>query len=261
MAKQNDHKSNDDQSTSKKEIHQTNPTSHYFITFLIFIIALLLGILIQQNFSLLNKQPNEKLDDEDNYISSISKYQSNTQAPASSFDQENMEKMFKEMGQKLKNEIIETVQAEMKSKPTEPQKNEVPKKVATKSQDDIINEQSKVKIELPKYKNEPTRVTVGEEVVKDKDDPEMKLKAGEPIVINPSANLNLEKEKPATSSNKIKNKEKEPLKENDKEVEKRKGKTKQSPTEHDTDEAVKNFQTTQISKIKPKKMWIPIPNR
>lgn len=235
--------------TAKKEsLNETTSISYSFliITILTFIIALLLGILIQQNIQ--GKQDDNESSLNQAFIEQVLETarrngEKKVDDKQALFD---MEAAFNQMSENLKKEILEAVRG----------MNQDEKK--SEKQDDIINEPTTsttsttprpttttvktttaptkppktVKIEQPKSKSEPTKVTIGDETINDNRG-ELKFKPGEqPIVIDPS----------------------KATKKEEKQAEK---KPKTAPKSND----INSFQSTIISKIKPKKMWIPIPNR
>lgn len=184
-----------------------------------------MGILIQQNISVFQQQQsNPDLTPGNDFINEQQRPKPTTDAPAP-FD---MQATFEEMSRKLKEDILRSVQSEMEDKNR--QKSSSTSKPPTASttvkaaQDEVVNER-------PKVKTEPVRVKVGDEMLKDKSNPEMKFQSGEPVVIKPD-------------QIKVESKVEPPVKKKESTIDQKNG-----------------FTSTIISKLKPKKMWIPIPNR
>lgn len=201
-----------------------------------------MGILIQQNISTFNSSKSVSVSHvESDFENSQQQQQQRPQPTTDAPPPFDMQATFEEMSRKLKEDIIRAVRHELQQKkshePPPPTTTATAKKI---KQDEIEKDSTpSSKIELPKYKNEPTRVTVSDEMIKEKDKLEMKFKSGEPVVIKPDQVRVENQEKKASETAK---------------------KTSNSQSTDSLDQT-KGFSSTLISKIKPKKMWIPIPNR
>jgi hypothetical protein len=228
QAKENSNVYTNQQAEIENDTHKPEAnSSQLLINILVFVIALLLGILVQQHM-----QPSKQ---ETNQL----------QTNPTNAD---LVKLIDELSAKLKNELL----TELKSYALSESKK-------TSQEDSIVNESPKVE-----SVTQASKVVIEHELKTEDSQPEIRITDGKPILLNQD-NFKLKPErvhepekKPESSKEekrqrKPKNREERDrmIKEN---VKKNGGDIEQFPDE------VKNFKSTKISQIKPKKMWIPIPN-
>jgi hypothetical protein len=204
-------KEQDNKAMSKEIVYVKQ--NNYLVNILVFCLAITIGIILQYNTQIIpttiipqEQQPlassSPSIEPKNDQIKSI-----DVPAP---FD---MNALYKEMSEKLKKEILESIDD---------------KKQSIKKEEDLIVNSPATKV-----------VSIDSQPIKEEINSEIRLtpKNNEKIVLD-SNKIKLE---PVTTPapKKTSNEQKQPQK---------------VPNE------VKNFKTKKISEIKPKKMWIPIPN-
>jgi hypothetical protein len=144
---------------------------------------------------------------------------------------------------KIKQDILDSVIETLKT-------NNIQASNPTK-QDDILDD-------TPKKEEQITKNIIGGNVIEDESYTKFNSDDSKTIVID-GEKLKLEAEKQKLNEKKLEEKKRRIA---ELEVKKKKQEQKQSESNQDQiPPEVKNFKSSKISKIKPKKMWIPIPNR
>ena len=235
--------SNESNTDKQRETYQSvSNTSHYITQFLLILSAFLLGLLIQ-NYLIHN---NSKAIQKDEVDPAFQVQKEPLQVRVG----EEMEAIYKEMSDRLRKEILEELTKEKEK--------------------NIINNQDVKELEIEqKNTNEIEKETKNVVLIDDKkvDDQnsEIKFTGKQPIVINPQTIESKREAKVREVAEKERNqREKSVLKEKQNsntksEVQFKEQKIKPENNNNLPDE-VKNFKPYKISKMKPKKMWIPIPN-
>lgn len=197
--------------SSRKVENHTNDGRNYVIGFLVLVIGILIGVVVQQYFVLSDVAKSQAQFEHELTALNEIRFREPSEPP---FD---MEEVFRQMSIKLKEDILNSIREESA------------KKAADK--------------ESPK--SEVKRQTIGDEPVEDVDMSKMKLKPGESVILKPDAESDSLKVK-------IEKGEKAPPL---KPVLANEGKQSTSQS------SAKNVTPgRKISQMKPKKMWIPIPN-
>ena len=226
-----------DAATKKSE----SSSSSYLLQFILFLAAILIGIYAQQLLNL-----------------------NQSQNPAAAVEKVDTDKLYKEISDKVRREVMEELRKKELDEIVKKSKIELKPLV----EDDIINEAKAAKPEPePEQKREAQQPTTtktkkaGKEEKKDnnnnrvvvdvdlKDDGQgIKFTGSDKIVLDPSQIKVVDSSSSSSSGNEAASKKQPEEK-----------KTKKSETTKVPDE-VKQFQSSKISAMKPKKMWIPIPN-
>jgi hypothetical protein len=235
--------------------NSSNSSSQLTINVLVFIIAILVGILIQ---------------------SYISKSQQDSRLTTENESKLNQQEILKEFGDKIKQDLLN----EIKSLAASPTKSDT-----EQSQNPVVKEevvQEKKEIKIIKEEDNERKVSIDENLAKNEAHPEIKFTEGKQIVLNNDKIKFTEETKIDNKLNEAQNPKKNKITKEEKESlrkEKQKAKLekdinlkktlKQQNQDLTQDEeekhsnipdVVKNFQSKKISKIKTKKMWIPIAN-
>ena len=254
-------------STTKDESSTSRPLPQYLINFLLFLLAILIGILIQRYI-------------DDNRVDKLQNQEHVAKKPSEPLI--DMEKLYKEMAE-IKRELEEAKRPTNINTDSKSTKSQIESKRA--AQDDIINENQEVK-----------KGVIGEEVLVDDSAYKLQSEDGKPLKIDLSeiqrkqqlekereekiktaeAELKRKKIQEAKEKNRLK-KEKKLEEDQEKDAGKHKAKEAdalkksqdeqsqsaqtKTPSTPEVPVEVKNFQSTKINQIKTKKMWIPIPNR
>lgn len=216
----------------KKEIVYVQQ-NNYVLNIVLFCVAILIGMLLQYNQNLLTTRTSLTLSD---------KVENHEHKPVRTTDHPapfDMDAVYKQMSDKLKKEIMESISKE----------NQLPivttTTTTTPSEDRIVNDSPKVIIDAEPIKDEKSEIKF--------------TKTNEPIVINPES-IQIEKK----NEEKKKKRDAEVINRKKQKEEKRKQEesaSKKTASQQDEVPAeIKNFNTIKISKMQPKKMWIPIPN-
>ena len=230
----------------QKEIVYVQPQhgSFYLMSFILCIVTLVLGMLIQQNdyFSMANTNGNGNLKANEDKLSN------------------HMEQALKNMGINLKKEILEAVQLSQ-----EKQLENLELKFAENHKANKKDHQKKV-VEVKK---------VSEDLIIEENSSSMKLgKENEQIVIDAKKlqdqeNEGLRKKKLDEKKAKIEraeNEKKLKMKKSSQADQQNQKSNKVSAGNGNSKnnkipDVVNNFKSSTVSRMKPKKMWIPIPNR
>jgi prolyl 4-hydroxylase len=206
-----------------------NNSSQLLVNILVFIIALLIGVLVQQHLQQKQEPPAQSQPSPDNV---------------------DLAKLVNELSGKLKSELLAELNAAK------------PEQKEAKQEDSIVNEKPKVETTI-----QADKVVIEHELKTDDSQPEIRISDGKPIVLNQET-LQLKPEKPREPRRERKREELREEKrqekskipqERGKAVQEKAKKSETTSAEQIPDE-VKNFKAEKISQIKPKKMWIPIPN-
>jgi hypothetical protein len=229
----------------EKSTNQTN-TSHYITQFFLFLSAILIGLIIQNYFILPNQYSYSKaiIKDEVDPAFQVQK------EPLQIRDGSEMNAIYKEMSEKLRKEILEELSKETEIKKFKDENNKESDRDKIKSEKNVgqINNDAK------------NLVIIDDKKIDDKNS-EIKFTGQQPIVIDPQSidsKKQAEKEKMKQEKVAIREKEKRNSKANQDFQIKEERKTKEN--NNNVPNEVKNFKSIKISKMKPKKMWIPIPN-
>jgi cytoskeletal protein RodZ len=245
---------------SKKQTKETSSESHseqtdqssgkngssqqLLINFLFFVVAILIGILVQQQ---------------------LQSRQQERQPTAQNAD---LAKLVSELSTKLKSELLQELNSATTGKDAQKPPTASQLSPASEQEDLIVNEKPKKIDPTPSAtvatttKPPANKVVIDHELNTKDAEPEIRFSDGQPIVLNPDTlkfkTENTAKETKTKPQEERKKQPKEPRKE---QVAKEKPRREENKLEEQQlSDEIKNFKSTKITKIKPKKLWIPIPN-
>ena len=252
MTKTKPANSNIEQSERNKNQHQ----SDFTLYFILLILILLIGVLVQQNGSLFKQYEstaNEKSSiDIDQVLKDLSV---NLKKEILDAVQENQKQEFKKLEIRLtKNFMSKQINEKVQK---EDSKKDVKKSNENPPEDSIVIKADKLSESISgpqtiklKENEQDGYKKIGQDLIEDPAEIKLNKPGGESIMID---------------SQTIKAKEETVTKEKKKRDtlnEKQIQSAKESPDDNQQKSgADKNFKSRKISKVKPKKMWIPIPNR
>ncbi len=265
------HKMSKNNSTEKQSIKensniipQANNTRQYLINFLIFVLALLIGIQIPKY---VNEQKSLGGNEFQSQESSV---------PKAAQPLVDMEKIYKEVSERIRAEISE---AQILKEREHNQNSNKAQTIPEKPQDDIINEKVAANTKTVtvsneivedesaiKFQSDGSPVTIDLNKVKNKqaeEEREAQLKKKKIQEAKEKARQAKEKKLQEAKKDEKSQIEKEKMQEDPK-VKKEKRDEELKVKEQKSDavaipDEIKNFQSTKINQIKTKKMWIPIP--
>jgi hypothetical protein len=243
---------NESNRTISKEIEKsTNQSnnSHYLTQFLLILSAFLLGLLIQNYLIIPNQYSKAIQKDEVEPAFQVEKEPLQVRIGAE------MDVIYKEMSDRLRKEILEELLKEKEIK-----------KIKDENNNELEHKTFDKKNSYEQITDDKNVVVIDDNKLDDRNS-EIKFTDQQPIVINPQTVVSkreaktkeeAEKEKIIREKSAIKEKEKQSSNINQ-DIQFKQEKISQDIKNNLPDE-VKNFKSIKISKMKPKKMWIPIPN-
>lgn len=235
---------------------QAPQQSSYVLNFLLFLSAIVIGMLIQQtqvlsiltggNAALERPPSTQQLPTS----TSIPPLKQQVESPI------DMDALYREMSEKIKREVEASFKE--KQEKLEKAKEEAKKPVVKAKEDEVVNEEQNKPVVKTKNKVviDDSLKTDGQDLTINSGDKQQQQK----IVIDPSKIKVVQETKEDAKAKERERQRREEAAKRLEEKEAKAAKAKQADKQVKVPDEVKNFKSSLVSKMKPKKMWIPIPN-